>query len=376
MVNILKNLIASKEANVEELRRSLIEVDDKEQRMAIGETLTKLEKEIADLRKAAEEMEEVDEEEKAPEGRSFVVGAMGQANNGSDKETRAKEFKSNHGGSIETRAVLVSSGDVATPTGVGGISDAQNAVSSIVDMVKITDAEGMGAYKVAYQISDGTAGAQTESGAYPASDPTFDYVEIKPQTQAILSYVSKQVKKQSPLNYQEKVTTSAVNALRKAAAKVITDAIVASDINDEVALTALDETALRKIALTYGGNENIEGEAVLFINKTDLITLGDVRGTEDKKAVYEITPDASNPNVGIIKDGGLAVKYCINSNLTSGTILYGQPKNCELALFSEYEVVVSEDFAFDKGLLAVRGDVELGAGVIADGGFVKATIGG
>jgi hypothetical protein len=105
---------------------------------------------------------------------------------------------------------------------------------------------------------------------------------------------------------------------------------------------------------------------------SDLVALGDVRGS-DKKPVYEITPDASNPNTGIIRDGGLAVPYCINGNLAVGTLVYGQAHCFELALFSNYEINVSEDFAFDKGLLAIRGDVELGGDVTVKGGFVVAT---
>ena len=124
----------------------------------------------------------------------------------------------------------------------------------------------------------------------------------------------------------------------------------------------------------YGGDESIVGAATLFINKADLIALGDVRGS-DKKAVYEITPDAGNPNTGIIKDGGLSVPYCINSNLTSGKLVYGQAKNFELGLFSNYEINVSEDFAINKGLLTIVGDVELGGEVVVKGGFVVATVG-
>ena len=138
----------------------------------------------------------------------------------------------------------------------------------------------------------------------------------------------------------------------------------------ELSATPLDEKFLRKVALSYGGDESVVGAAVLQINKADLITLGDVRGS-DKKPVYEITPDASNPNTGIIKDGGLSVAYVINSNLT-GKQVYGQMHNFELALFSNYEINVSEDFAFNKGLLAISGDVELGGDVTVQGGFVVA----
>lgn len=293
-------------------------------------------------------------------------------------EARAKAFADSGKMTIENaeaRSVLVSSGTLATPTEVSGINDIVGArVSSIVDLVKITDASGMGAYKVAYTDTDATAATQTEGGVYNASEPTFGFVEIKPQTEAVISYISKQAQKQTPLNYAGKVNESALVALRKRAAKIVTDALVASDLNTAVALTALDETALRKIAFNYGGDESIVGAATLFINKADLVALGDIRG-DDKKAVYEITPDAGNPNTGVIKDGGLTVPYCIDSHLTAGTIVYGQPKGFELALFSNYEIRVSEDFAFDKGLLAIRGDVELGGDVVVKGGFVVATVG-
>lgn len=362
----LDKIIASKEAKVNELRNALIETDSKEQRMAIGETLSALQAEIAELMAVEEKSEET-----PVEGRSFsVVGAM-KADNG--VESRAADFANSGKMSMETRSVLVSSGSIATPTEVSGINDAQNIVSSIVDMVKVSDCEGMGSYRVAYQTGFATAATVAEGAAITEGDPMFGFVDIKPTSKALLSYVSNQVQKQSPLNYKAKVEESALASLRKAASAMIVDAIVASDLTDALDGVAKDEKTLRKIALTYGGNENVMGEAVLFINKTDLIALGDVRGA-DLNAVYEITPDASNPNVGMIKDGGLAVKYCICSDLTAGTVLYGQPKNCELALFSNYDIRVSDDFAFNKNMLAVRGTVDMGADVVAKGGFVKATL--
>jgi HK97 family phage major capsid protein len=303
-------------------------------------------------------------------------GAPVQTDN-AKAEARAKAFTESGKMTIdnaEARAVLVSSGKLATPTEVNGINDIiGGGVSSIVDLVKITDASNMGAYKVAYVDTEATAATQTEGGEYNASEATFGFVEIKPQTEAIISYISKQARKQTPLNYEAKVNESALVALRKRAAKIITDKLVASELNTKVEGVALDEKFLRKVALSYGGDESVVGAATLFINKVDLVALGDVRGS-DKKPVYEITPDASNPNTGVIKDGGLSVPYCINGNLTSGTAVYGQAKNFELALFSNYEINVSEDFAINKGLLTIVGDVELGGDVVAKGGFVVATV--
>ncbi len=301
-------------------------------------------------------------------------------------EKRAKEFKVTGKMALtasETRAALVSSGTIATPTQVGGINDAFNKVSSIVDMVKVEDCTGMGAYKVAYVKSEAEVAEQTEGEALAESDPTFGFVELSPQSIGCISYISDQVQRQSPLTYTQKVTESATIALRVKAANIITKAIYESELSTPVEIKAIDATTLRKIAFSYGGDENVVGEAVLYLNKKDLIAFGDVRGTNEKKAVYEITPDTANPNTGTIKDGGLTVKYCIDSHCnalsggTSGanTMIYGQPLNCTLALFGDYEVKTSEDFRFDKRLLAVRGAADIDAAVTADGGFVVAKVG-
>lgn len=389
----LEKLLKAKQEQRDALNKSMIESESKEERAAIGETLAKLGDEINEIKTMLDEIDEPANDggdgstasaNDGGEGRAFnPVASMNMrngahaANDNEKAEARAKAFAESGKMTIdnaEVRAVLVSSGKLATPTEVAGINDVIGArVSSIVDLVKITDASGMGAYKVAYQTADATAATQTEGSAYNASDPTFDFVTISPQTEAVLSYISKQARKQTPLNYQAKVNESALVALRKRAAAIVTSKLLASGLNTKLYSVTLNETVLRKIAFNYGGDESIVGAATLFINKADLITLGDVRGTSDKKPVYEITPDASNPNTGIIKDGGLSVPYCIDSNLTSGTLVYGQPRCFELALFSNYEINVSEDFAFDKGLLAIRGDVELGGDVVVKGGFVVAS---
>lgn len=389
----LEKLLKAKQEQRDALNKSIIESESKEERAAIGETLAKLGDEINEIRTMLDEIDDPANDggdgstasaNDGGEGRAFnPVASMNMrngapaANDNEKAEARAKAFAESGKMTIdnaEARAVLVSSGKLATPTEVAGINDVIGSrVSSIVDLVKITDASGMGAYKVAYQTADATAATQTEGSAYNASDPTFDFVTISPQTEAVLSYISKQARKQTPLNYQAKVNESALVALRKRAAAIVTSKLLASTLNTMLYSVTLNETVLRKIAFNYGGNESIVGAATLFINKADLITLGDVRGTSDKKPVYEITPDASNPNTGIIKDGGLSVPYCIDSNLTSGTLVYGQPRCFELALFSNYEINVSEDFAFDKGLLAIRGDVELGGDVVVKGGFVVAS---
>lgn len=56
------------------------------------------------------------------------------------------------------------------------------------------------------------------------------------------------------------------------------------------------------------------------------------------------------------------------------TMFYGVPTCFELDLFSDYEISVSSDFAFDKRMDTIMGDVDLGGDVVVKGGFVALSI--
>lgn len=327
-------------------------------------------------------------------GTSVDIGGNTGAEN---FEERAKKFMSTKRTSIATtqlRAALVSSGKLATPTAVSGINDTIGAKhSSIIDLVKIVDCGGMGSNKVAYIDTDADAAAeQTEGSAATAKETTFGYVEITPKTLATYAQISEQAKNQTPLQYEAKVQEQALVSLRKAAVKLVISKLKASALNKAVTASVssakkgiLDENTLTDFLLEYGGDESVVGEAVLFLNKKDLRAIGKIRGTQDKKKVYEIVPDGSNPNVGIIKDGGLSVKYCICSELAAcvdtaqgsaaiPTMFYGNPQCLELDLFTDYQVKVSEEFAFTSLMDTILGSVSLGADVVAKNGFVALTI--
>lgn len=308
-----------------------------------------------------------------------------------DKKTRIKVDDTIN--AIQNRSTLISGGTLATPTQVSGINDINNGESTIIDMVFVDNCEGMGTDRVAYVSAGMTAAAQTEGNAASSSDPTYAYVDITPSSLAVYSQISKQAKKQTPLKYEDKTKSLALQSLRaKATDAVIVTKLKASTLVDEV-VAPLDANhkgklaadTLRKLVLSYGGDEFSGGQGVLFLNKTDLIAFGDIRGTNEKKAVFEIIPDV-NPNTGIIKDGGMSVKYCICSALTAcegtlysstgkqRTMFYGYPKNFKLDLFSDYEVRVSEDFAFTSLMDTIVGDVEVGGDVVVKKGFVALTI--
>jgi HK97 family phage major capsid protein len=382
-------------ARVTALEQKNNESEDEAELKAAGEELdelnakkAELEAELAEINAQIAELdkeeEKAAEEEKNETPKRNKLNFMTKESRGiktmtyEERNENAKKFAETRRasyGAEETRAVLVSSGTIATPTEVDGINENGFAsVSSIIDLVKVVNCEGMGKNRIAYTKTDAAAAAQTEGGAVGGTGTTFGFVDISPESIAILDSISKQTKKQSPLQYEAKVKEKAMLALRKEAARIVTEKVLASTLVATQTVTALDQNAIRDIVLNYGGDEGVEGAAYLFLNKADLITLGKVRGSNEKKAVFEIVPD-ENPNTGTIKDGGTIVKYCLNKNLTAGTLLYGQPKNIELDLFSNYEIAVSEDFYFDKLMDAIRGDVELGAEVVAQHGIVKVTVG-
>lgn len=284
----------------------------------------------------------------------------------------------------EARALLVSSGKIAQPTEVHGIKDMFDYVSSIADLVEVRDCTGMGADRVAYEKGASVANEVVEGNAITESDPEFGYVDILPESNfGTYAEISRNIKKTSPLDYEGRVNDLAFRALKKKVAELVTSKIVAdeNDLNLEFPVSAIDENTLRNVTFQYGDDESIVGDCWLFLNKKTLIAFGDIVSSLTKLPVYEITPDTANPNTGVIKVGGLSVKYCLNKHLKAIdkaedgdiTMIYGQPKEaCELALFGDYEIEVSEDAGdvFKKNMIAIRGTALVGAGVTKYHGFV------
>ena len=296
----------------------------------------------------------------------------------SDEERAAADFRNTNRMTIDAeqaRALTIGGGQLVSPTKVDGINDLPGAkVSSIIDLVKIVNCTGMGSHKIAYvKEVAGAAAEQTEGeAAATASLAQFDFVTITPTSYAVLDFISKQAKKQTTLQYAAKVKEQAILALRRKAAQVVTAALRNSALNQVVPGEDIGPKTLRNLTLTYGNDESTIGGAHLVLNKADLLAFGDVRGTNEKKALYEIIPD-SNGNTGTIREGGVSVRYVINSNIPAGELYYGNLQALELDLFSDYEVKVSEDFAFDKLMDTIRGDVELGSDVTVKNGFIKYT---
>lgn len=348
-----------------------------------------------------EEAENIKAEIEEAEAAAAAAGDGGDEgrsarSSGASFQRRCQEFQrtgrmtyENARSMIQRAAVATTTQGVVGPTGVSGINDpANNTISDFLDLIKVTDATGMAAYKVAYLTEDPTAAARTEGTVPTESEPKFDSVTLTPSLHGIIAYISREIRKQSPLQYESKVNESVTRALRRILSKLATEKVLASTLNDTMEVSAASGAALftpqllSNIILAYGGDEGVDGTAVLTLNKADLKAFAGVRGTNEFLPVYSITPDSANPSMGVIKDNnGLSCRYCLNKNVpalstanlsstaTKG-MFYGNPQCAELALWGGVDVEVNNGYKFGEGLLTVLGETTADAAVTTPKGFV------
>lgn len=356
------------------------------------ELLTELEGEVMEERMAQIEAEQaaLAQEEKTLRKKLDIRERLGsrtespEADDTNSAETRARQF-------VETRSTTISSGMIAVPTNTqNDVKPTLESGRSILDLVHVVDCNGMGNNIVPYEKPGIEAGISKE-GESKSSDFVTDYAEIKPVTVTIYTEVSRETKKLTPVKYLEAVQRAATAALRKKVAGLVVSSdeetnTVFFGINKAKAckdsikeIDSIGATTLRDIILSYGGDEDVAGAAVLLLTKEDLQAFGAIRGEKEKKPVYEIIPDTANPNSGVIKDGGLSCRYSLNSRLTafskatagSDVMYYGKPMAYELDIFSDYTLTVSEEAALKRRMIAVLGEVMVGGNVTTYNGFLK-----
>ena len=285
-----------------------------------------------------------------------------------ETENKADEFVRTGRMVMETRQLL-STGHIAKPTQVGGINGMAASAADIVDDVHAFVLNGVGTWRAAYQATGAAAAAVTEGQAVGGTGATFNYVDINPAEWGILDEISKQVKKQSPLDYQGAIEDSAVSALRDFASAKILTAVQASSLKQAIFSRALDQNFLRNTVLGFRPIKG-KGACKLYISQADLATLGAVRGTNEKKALYEITFDNETNTSGTIKEGGMAAAFRILDGLTAGTQLYGQPATIDMPMWGNYAVETDEggDY-FKRNMIGIKGTQTANADLVVKNGM-------
>ena len=287
----------------------------------------------------------------------------------------------------EQRTVTTASGIVIPSFTSNTLNPAFNQISSIVDGVHHTNLQGGESYQKGYVI--GTAeGTYTAEGAQAAdTDTTFGYADINKTKITAYSESTEELLKMPNVDYAGEIQQGIQTSLRMKLARqilvgaggtnamigIFSDKATAIDAATDLQLSAITDETLDEIVFSYGGDEDVEGTAVLILNKLDLLAFAKVR-TSTKQKFYDIQ---TMGNVGTIN----GVPFIINSacpQLTAtGTVAdaycmaYGNLANYELTTFSPIEVAFSKDYKFREGMIAHRGVVFAGGNVAHKNGFLR-----
>ena len=410
------------------MRRKLIDL--KTQRTALLEGAEALLKEgkreeyRAEMAKVAKMNEEIKDVEDLvrEQDRKFLEKAADPAEEKDKAEERGNELMKGHEVTFSPlevakalfipkrteKSVTLATGTLAQPTGAGtDIRDALGyGVGAIIDQVYVQDLNGMSAYLEPYVISEPDAkGAKVTTAAGTAraasDDPQLGVAKIAPYELTTTSYVDRNISRLTPANYYAKIFAMAMKSMRRSTVGMIFNGdgqatndmfgvktaknMAGSPIYASLDVEEVGPDLLTELMFAYGGDEELGGNCRLYLNKKDLLALGKLRGTNEKRRLFDIVPDAANPNTGTIREGGTIVPYSIASKLTAlsasvkgssaiQTMVYGDPTNYELGLFGPYTVRVDESVKAVERMLTILGDAMVGGNLIVDKGFVVATL--
>lgn len=402
----LKKQLAEKRNQVQKLEKALIESEDKEERAQLGETLGKLRDEINETEKALAEVEDQEaqeeerkqqeqqeEEERTKEqtkekrmkirGTYNMTGVVPGSEESREKK-RNEELEARGKALKEKRAVTVSSSSLLLPKHTGTqLNDTFTPVSTLVDMVATEDLPGGESYEEAYVKSYGTGGITDEGSAYTEAEPEFDYASMSKIKITAYAELSEETKKLPNIDYAGKVQDACEIAVKKKlsqqiiagtgtkqlpglAASTPPKAITASK---DIEITEIGQDTLNTIVFSYGGDEDVEMDAALILNKKTLKAFSEVRKANGDLA-YKIDVKAKTINT---------IPYVINSNLTDFAsasnggfvMMYGALPSYKVVTFSDLEIKEDESYKFKEGMICYRASVFVGGNVIKQDGFLR-----
>ena len=287
----------------------------------------------------------------------------------------------------ENRVIQVSSEEILLPehtaSGLAPVPFAQ--VSTLVDRVNVINLNGGETYKKSFVKSNGTAGTTLEGQPYSETEPAFGYLTISKVKITAYTEITEELEKLPAIPYQAEVLRNINISLKKKISEqilrgagttntftgIFSDAAVALADKAALEIEAITDQTLDDIVFAYGGDEEIEGGAVLILNKNDLRAFAGLKTSEGRKVH---TVDYVNKTI----DG---IPYIINShckaisdsNTSAGEygIAYGALKNYEVPVFSPVEIGKSTDYKFKDGIISYKASVFTGGNVVGYNGFLR-----
>lgn len=284
-----------------------------------------------------------------------------------EKEKRGKSLR--NGDKIllaEKRRVTTASAAMSTVAS-DTINPAFEQVGMLDNLVNITELDGGEAYKKPFVKSYGEGGVTAEGSAATDAEPSFGYAPINKIKITAYAEITEEIEKLPDADYADEVEKAVVGAYRK---KLIGQIVNGTGTNEMVGIVnapttiieaaqrktiaAIDENTLDNIVFDYGGDEDVEGDATLILNKLTLKEFAKVKGT-DKRRAYDIVIRGNN---GTINGTPFVCtsKLAAFGSVTAGKpyMLYGKLKGYELTNFSDLEIQKSKDYKFKEGVTAYK----------------------
>lgn len=393
----LEKQLNEKRSQLENLAKAVVESDDKEERTKLKATEDKLREEIRETEQALQELEiQEQQEEKEQEERSKtatkekrmkVLGTYhtGEGEAGGE-EKREKEFKEKmeeRGKALkEKRAITVSTSNLLTPKHTGTqLNDTFAPVSTLADKVTTETMQGGESYDEAYVKSYGIGGITEEGSAYTDAEPEFDYASMTKVKITAYAELSEETKKLPNIDYAQKVQNACEIAVKK---KLVQQIIAgtgtkqltgifsspkAIDKAKDIDIEEIGVNTLNTIVFSYGGDEDVEMNAGLILNKKTLKKFSEVRKANGDLA-YKI--DVKNKTIDTIP-------YEIVSNVKDFdtaaneefVMAYGDLNAYKVPVFSDLEIIEDGSYKFKEGMICYKASVFVGGNVVKQDGFLR-----
>ena len=365
-------------ARINEINARLKEIRSASENLEDATKLEELEKECDALQNERSGLIAKLSIENKTEVKPFVTAT--RKDNKDELEKRGVDLK-------EKRTIVVSSDEILLPQHVDSTLAPYPflEVSTLVDKVKVVNLSGGETYTKSYVKGHGEAGLTEEGQAYSETEPEFGYCTITKVKITAYTEITEELEKLPAIPYQEEVLKNINISLRKKISQqillglgdsntftgIFSSKAVALADSLPLELTAIDENTLDDIVFAYGGEEDVEGGAVLILNKNDLRAFAKLRTKEGRK-IHTIDYKAQTI------DG---IPYIINSNCKAITdpntkagdycIAYGALTNYEVPIFSPVEVAKSTDYKFKDGIICYKSSVFTGGNVVGYNGFLR-----
>ena len=344
------------------------------------EKLTAFEKECDALQEERAMIEKKMNLASKTELKSIHVATETKGKTNEELEARGKAIK-------EGRTITVASDEILLPTHTAGtIAEVPyREVSTLVDKVHVVNLNGGETYKKSFVKSHGEAGLTAEGASYSETEPEYGYLTITKVKVTAYTEITEELEKLPALPYQAEVLKNINISLKKKISQqilrgagdsntftgIFSDKAVALADQKQFSIAEITDTTLDDIIFAYGGDEEVEGGAVLILNKNDLRAFAKLRTKEGRK-VHVIDYNACTI------DG---IPYVINSHCKAisdpstaegeYSIAYGALNNYEVPIFSPVEIGKSTDYKFKDGIICYKASVFTGGNVVGYNGFLR-----